>query len=121
MRIKQLNSIEYKISRYNTGDLKGKVPINKCLNDLFGVRIIIDSSFTHDDLADHLKAKYSMLKLTNASKNGYIASHLYFMMDNQLFPWKLQIWQKQDEMNNLASHKLYKQDYTSWENNYKNS
>lgn len=121
VRIKQLNSIEYKFSRYNTGDLKGKVPINKCLNDLFGVRIIIDSSFTHDDLADHLKAKYSMLKLTNASKNGYIASHLYFMMDNQLFPWELQIWQKQDEMNNLASHKLYKQDYTSWENNYKNN
>ena len=55
VRIKQLNSIEYKISRYNTGDLKGKVPINKCLNDLFGVRIIIDSFFTHDDLADHLK------------------------------------------------------------------
>ena len=119
VRIKQLNSIEYKIFRYNTGELKGKVPINKCLNDLFGVRIIIDDSFTHEDLMEHIEGKYSDMKLTDASKNGYVASHLYIMPSNQLFPWELQIWKKENERNNLESHKLYKQDYTSWENDYK--
>lgn len=33
-RIKQLNSIEYKFHRYNSGELKGKMPISKCYNDI---------------------------------------------------------------------------------------
>ena len=59
VRIKQLNSIEYKIYRYNVGELRGKVPINKCLNDLFGMRIIMDDFFTHDDLKEHYRRKLS--------------------------------------------------------------
>ena len=119
VRIKQLNSIEYKIYRYNVGELRGKVPINKCLNDLFGMRIIMDDSFTHDDLKEHIEESYPDMKLTDASKKEYVASHLYIKPSNQLFPWELQIWKKEDERNNLESHKLYKQDYTSWENEYK--
>lgn len=119
VRIKQLNSIEYKIYRYNVGELRGKVPINKCLNDLFGMRIIMDDSFTHDDLKEHIEESYLDMKLTDASKKEYVASHLYIKPSNQLFPWELQIWKKEDERNNLESHKLYKQDYTSWENEYK--
>lgn len=46
VRIKQLDSVEYKIFRHNTGQLKDKVPINKFLNDLFGVRIIIVGYFS---------------------------------------------------------------------------
>ena len=118
VRIKQLNSIEYKIYRYNVGELRGKVPINKCLNDLFGMRIIMDDSFTHDDLKEHIEESYPDMKLTDASKKEYVASHLYIKPSNQLFPWELQIWKKEDERNNLESHKLYKQDYTSWENEY---
>lgn len=120
VRIKQLNSIEYKIFRYNTGGLKGKIPINKCLNDLFGIRIIIDGFFDYCDLEEHIETRYPGMKLIDASKDGYIASHLYIMQTNQLFPWELQTWKKEDERNNLASHKLYKQAYTSWENNYRN-
>lgn len=119
VRIKQLNSIEYKIYRYNVGELRGKVPINKCLNDLFGMRIIMDDSFTHDDLKEHIEESYPDMKLTDASKKEYVASHLYIKPSNQSFPWELQIWKKEDERNNLESHKLYKQDYTSWENEYK--
>lgn len=119
VRIKQLNSIEYKIYRYNVGELRGKVPINKCLNDLFGMRIIMDDSFTHDDLKEHIEESYPDMKLTDASKKEYVASNLYIKPSNQLFPWELQIWKKEDERNNLESHKLYKQDYTSWENEYK--
>ena len=41
-RIKQLNSIQYKYHKYLKGDLKGKSAINKCFNDLYGIRIIIN-------------------------------------------------------------------------------
>ena len=40
IRTKAKNSIEYKIKNYIENHENGKVPINKCLNDLFGVRII---------------------------------------------------------------------------------
>lgn len=66
VRVKQLNSVEYKIHRYSTGQLEGKVPINKCFNDLFGIRIIINSDFLNENYFD--------LKLTDSSKNGYVAS-----------------------------------------------
>lgn len=43
-RVKAQNSIEYKIQNYKTDRHEyGKIPINKCVNDLFGVRIILES------------------------------------------------------------------------------
>lgn len=71
-RIKQLNSVEYKIHRYVTGNLKGKVPIHKCFNDLFGIRIIINADFSHEDLKGHLLNTHPEFKVTNATKNGYV-------------------------------------------------
>lgn len=82
VRIKQLNSIEYKIYRYNVGELRGKVPINKCLNDLFGMRIIMDDSFTHDDLKEHIEESYPDMKLTDASKKNMW--HLIFTSSLQI-------------------------------------
>ena len=40
IRAKAKNSIEYKIKNYIENHEHGKVPINKCLNDLLGIRII---------------------------------------------------------------------------------
>ena len=41
-RVKAQNSIEYKINNYMTEKHEfGRVPMNKCFNDLFGVRIIL--------------------------------------------------------------------------------
>lgn len=43
-RVKAQNSIEYKIQTYKTDRHEfGRVPINKCINDLFGVRIFLGS------------------------------------------------------------------------------
>lgn len=50
----------------------------------------------------------------------YIASHIYIMSVNQLFPWELQIWKKVNERSNLDSHKKYKQEYITWEKDFKN-
>ena len=118
-RIKQLNSIEYKIERYQKGDLAGGMPINKCLNDLFGVRIIIDEIYDDKELREYLAERYPKLKVIDSSKDRYKATHLYFYNDNYSFPWELQIWKKVDESGNLLSHKKYKQGYTIWENRYK--
>ena len=79
----------------------------------------MDDSFTHDNLKEDIEESYPDMKLTDASNKEYVASHLYIKPSNQLFPWELQIWKKEAERNNLESHKLYKQDYTSWENEYK--
>lgn len=119
-RVKNLNSIQSKLERYNELDsLKGKVAINKCFNDLMGIRIVIDDNFSHGDVIrffeENVVPRYPKFRLTDSTKNGYVASHIYVQHDNSLFPWEIQIWIKANEKSNLDSHKLYKQGYTNWE------
>ncbi len=116
-RVKAQNSIEYKIQTYKTDRHEfGKVPINKCINDLFGVRIFLEVPLTFDEIyafiADTYKGQYRCI---DSSKLDYKAVHLYFRRNNQSFPWELQIWNVCDADNNFASHKKYKQEYTAWE------
>lgn len=66
-------------------------------------------------LKEHLTKKYPFLKVIDSSKLTYKAIHVYFKVDNYSFPWELQIWNKNDEMNNIYSHQKYKQDYVRWE------
>lgn len=68
----------------------------------------------------HIRSKFPDLKITDSSKMDYIASHIYIMSVNQLFPWELQIWKKVNERSNLDSHKKYKQEYITWEKDFKN-
>lgn len=44
IRTKAKNSIEYKIKNYIKNHENGKVPINKCFNDLFGIRLYVKIS-----------------------------------------------------------------------------
>ena len=116
-RVKAPNSIEYKIHNYkNNKQEKGKVPICKCLNDLFGFRIILDFPLTycqiHTFVEDIYHGKYRCI---NSSKGDYKAVHLYFKENNEVFQWELQIWNDCDTEGNFASHKKYKQEYTTWE------
>ncbi len=117
-RIKTQNSIATKIKIYSDDKhFFGQIPIKKCLNDLFGFRIIIDDIFSFIDIKKYIDDNYSELKCIDSSKNGYCATHIYFSKNgyNQFFPWELQIWQKCNEQSNLESHKRYKQSYTDWE------
>lgn len=114
-RVKTQNSIEYKIDNYIKNHLRGEIPLRKCFNDLMGIRIIIDVGFEHKDVCDFMKKYYKNYKCINSSKNEYIATHIYFEKGNLYFPWELQVWQKNDEENNIKSHSLYKQRYTKWE------
>ena len=113
IRTKAKNSIEYKIKNYIENHENGKVPINKCLNDLFGIRIICTEKIEKEQIV--IKFKFKNLKCIDSSKQDYKATHIYFRQDNFNFQWELQIWNKEDEIKNISSHEKYKQDYIKWE------
>ncbi len=115
IRTKAKNSIEYKIKNYMENHENGKVPINKCFNDLFGIRIICEDKLTYNKIANLINNKYSELKCIDSSKKDYKATHIYFKKNNFNFQWELQVWNKVDEINNIESHEKYKQDYVRWE------
>lgn len=119
IRIKHINSIDYKINNYKTA-LKheyGAIPIIKSLNDIMGVRIILNESISYKEVVDYIKNHYPSCKVIKAERTGgYIAIHIYYHSSNFSFPWELQIWDKQHAISNKISHSLYKQEYTSWEN-----
>lgn len=116
-RVKAQNSIEYKIQSYKTDRHEsGRVPINKCINDLLGIRIILDFPLTFEEIYSFIEATYpGKYRCINSSKLDYKAVHLYFKGSNHSFPWELQIWNQCDVESNFASHQKYKQEYTTWE------
>lgn len=118
-RIKAQNSIEYKLINYKQNHENGNIAINKCFNDIYGMRIILQSYISHEKIRQWVKENYVDLKCIASAKNNYIATHVYFKKDNFSFPWELQIWNKKDEEKNILSHKMYKQDYIKWENTNK--
>lgn len=118
-RVKAQNSIEYKINNYMSPKHEyGMVPLNKCFNDLYGIRIIFDESVDHYAIKSYLENKYKgKIKCIDSSKEeGYVATHVYFKNDNYSFLWELQIWDKFHEKSNITLHEQYKQEYTKWEN-----
>lgn len=115
IRTKTRNSIEFKIKNYKDNHENGKIPIEKCLNDLFGIRIICSQKLNYDEIQNFIKEKHKKLKCIDSSKKDYKATHIYFKQDNFNFQWELQIWNKEDETNNINSHEKYKQEYVKWE------
>ncbi len=114
-RVKNRNSIEYKIKNYIENHENGKITINKCLNDLFGIRIICKDQIDFSQINHLVKEKYDKLKCIDSSKIEYKATHIYFKQSNFEFQWELQLWNEDDEINNIRSHEKYKQDYVRWE------
>lgn len=119
IRTKAKNSIEYKIKNYIQNHENGKVPINKCFNDLFGIRIICEHELSNKEITSLVENKYDNLKCIDSSKKNYKATHIYFKKDNFSFQWELQVWNKSDETTNINSHEKYKQDYVRWESQSK--
>ena len=119
IRAKAKNSIEYKIENYIKNHENGEVPINKCFNHLFGIRIICSNKIENEQIMQLINTKYKNLKCIDSSKKEYRAIHVYFKKDNFTFQWELQVWNKVDEINNIRSHEKYKQDYVRWENENK--
>ena len=116
-RTKNPDSIVAKLIYYRHEKAeKGIVSINKCLNDLMGLRVFVEN-YNHKENFTKLcevLAKEA-IKVHNSCKGQYKATHLYFQNENnKLFPWELQIWNTEDEEENIHSHQIHKQDYTNW-------
>lgn len=116
-RVKEHDSYKDKLHRYATGAQEGKMPVNKCLNDLAGFRIQLYVDLPFDEVIAFVREKFpnqSEVKCLNSSKNGYFAVHVYIKDVNQMPVWELQIWNNCDRENNIKSHSAYKQDYTKY-------
>ncbi|PTJ64918.1 MULTISPECIES: hypothetical protein [Staphylococcus] len=118
LRVKQPESRLSKLLTYRFEKAEeGKLPVNKCLNDLFGCRIILEFN-NINDAYDILKQKlkdYDFIKLNKKDSQGYKAIHIYFEGSNKkYFPWELQIWHKDNELSNKESHANHKQSYLKW-------
>lgn len=123
-RVKMRNSVSAKMRRYTSMEHQGKVGLNKCYNDLFGIRVIGDIPMTHDELCRTVFREFG-LKCIDSTKYDpesgeptYIATHVYISVDNRHFPWELQIWQRRDAESNYTSHEAHKQGYSVWEPSY---
>ena len=98
---------------------EGRIPIKKCLNDLFGIRYIIKEEISLELIKNHIKIQFPKLKTIVALRDSYRAIHVYFQRDNYIFPWELQIWRIEDSNLNKISHRKYKQAYTKWEKEFR--
>lgn len=127
-RIKAQNSILEKKEDYCVyGVHKGKVSINKCFNDLFGARVIVDCDNLSYETVEKLCDSYDCLKIENKnfemseSKDNYVAIHIYIKGRgksediNRVFRWELQIWTKRQESNNQEQHERHRFKYRRWE------
>jgi hypothetical protein len=115
-RVKSYNSIQYKIQNYENNHENGKIPLKKCLNDIFGLRIILDIPVNFNEIKEDVDRNFPNLKCIESLRGEYYAIHIYFGNDdNYKFQWELQVWDKGHEKTNLESHAKYKQDYTKWE------
>lgn len=109
-RIKNSNSIRTKIDRYFYKNKEnGKVILNKCLNDLFGFRIIVnnlDLDIVFIKLVDIFKINSKIKIIKRELEGGYRAIHLYFKIDNFFFQWELQIWSEKERIINDVAHNI---------------
>ena len=126
-RIKNNNSIEEKYDEYlNVRKEKGEVSINKCFNDLFGIRAIVASDeLTYELLEKNIFGRNLLIEekdvISNKFNIRYKATHVYFKRDNTAFRWELQIWRMCDEHSNQESHLNHRYRYTEWESQSRNT
>lgn len=112
-RIKEMLSMDQKVKNYKLGKLQGEVIFNKCLNDIFGARIIIKNDIDFEMLSQYLRDEFkNKIKLTDADKVvGYKARHVYVRSAPGHFQWEMQIWHECDEKRNIELHEQYKRGY----------
>lgn len=107
-RIKLAESISAKLAWYQ--HRPADFPVSKSIIDLFGARLIIpDARRYEQELVD-----YFTQQPDNGIKRGYIrneggyhAVHLYMQDSNQQMPWEIQIWDTDDEQENITAHNLH--------------
>lgn len=113
IRVKDTFSIKDKIEKYNGSNLHGKVILNKCLNDIFGARILVPFEFDVVQLGEFIEDKCEgRVCYVDARKDvGYKGLHIYLKNALGHFRWEIQIWHTNDYDNNIRLHERYKRGY----------
>ncbi|RRQ98397.1 hypothetical protein [Enterococcus faecalis] len=126
MRIKQKESVRNKLYHYQINHNQGEVPIQKCLNDLLGFRLVIDEFDCKSDeiisFLEGVKNDLNLMKWYTRDKEGYQGTHLYFKnAKNIYFPWELQLWTTEKVLTNEKAHEKHveKRSYIDWPKQYK--
>lgn len=129
-RVKQKDSVLNKLLYYRSTkeSENGPLPIQKCLNDLFGLRFIIPE-FDYEDPCmlrafRALSNDHVIWRSYYRNKEKYHGYHVYFRSDsNKFLPWELQLWSNKDADANEEAHKEHKSKraYISWPEEYKKS
>ncbi|HBG7379650.1 hypothetical protein NMF83_05670 [Clostridioides difficile] len=102
-RIKSYHSCLIKYDKYYPN-----MELNKCFNDLLGIRIIVDSYYElfEQDLSSFRLAD---MRTGKANDDGYRGVHLYYQKSNFHYPIELQINTKVDrQINDLLHMYIYK-------------
>ncbi|MHB0809379.1 MAG: nucleotidyltransferase family protein [Facklamia hominis] len=115
-RIKDRDSIVFKLNKYYLGKEKGKMPIQKCLNDILGFRYITKENLMESQdfkvICEKLKKEKIIYFYYIRRDGNYNAIHMYFKgKSNNFLPWELQIWYNEHEEGNRLSHAEHKQYY----------
>ena len=122
-RVKRIESTFFKLERYMQRSIRGRVSINKCLNDLMGHRFIIEFDTDLKALEKYVKCLIEESNIFNIkrirvikrdfqkSQHSYKQVHVIYYNDNYSLPWEIQFWRKKDEEANLESHKKFKQNH----------
>jgi len=128
MRNKVRESVLNKIFYYRSGDDKGKIAVQKSLNDLLGFRIVLNTRKSYEELFEEIRQSddvcVSLFRPYIRKDEEYSAIHIYFKSDdNRYFPWELQIWKQSDAVSNENSHRNHKEKrkYINWTEIYKDN
>ncbi|MDT2857846.1 hypothetical protein [Lactococcus lactis] len=110
-RAKQGESVREKLIYYRKTRENGGIPINKCLNDFLGFRLIVsDLSTIQEKLELDDEVQGIISKMYSRSDGLYQGLHLYFKNhNNKFFPWELQLWDVNHAKQNELSHKEHKE------------
>ncbi len=127
-RGKNRESVLNKLYYYRHEKSDSNIPIQKCLNDIYGFRLIIETELGYEKILEKIeKSKVLKVKLFRAyvrkkKDEKYQAIHIYFKSSNNIyFPWELQVWKKEDKEVNENEHKTHKskRKYINWIDTYK--
>lgn len=118
-RVKLEDTIIIKLRHYSykEKEIHG-LYVSKCLNDVFGGRLILGNINSNSDkiqnLLKDLHDKKIINKFYHREDHGYKAFHCYFQSNNKVLPWELQIWDNQDCETNIRAHTQHERNRTMY-------
>lgn len=107
-RVKVFETAKEKINAYSISEKqRGTLYVGKCVNDLFGMRIILDNlNENAKEILNFLKNSgiKSIKRPYERNDGAYHAIHFYIRDNNHHFSWEVQLWDTTCFASNVAAH-----------------